>query len=45
MWSVLLSIHLSLLLIGFNIWIIYILGIPGQAIILLWSGLKLKVHP
>lgn len=45
MWSALLSIHLSFLLIGFNIWIIYILGIPGQAIILLWSGLKLKVHP
>ena len=45
MWSALLAIHLSFLLIGFNIWIIYILGIPGQAIILLWSGLKLKVHP
>lgn len=44
MWSALLAIHLSVLLIGFNIWIIYILGIPGQAIILLWSGLKLKVH-
>ena len=42
MWSVLVGIHISLLLIGFNIWIIYILGIPGQAIILLWSGLKLK---
>ena len=45
MWSALLAIHLSFLLIGFNIWIIYILGIPGQAIILLWSGLKLRVHP
>lgn len=45
MWSALLSLHFSFLLIGFNIWIIYILGIPGQAIILLWSGLKLKVHP
>lgn len=42
MWSLLLCIHISLLLLGFNIWIIYILGIPGQAIILLWSGLKLK---
>lgn len=42
MWSVLIGIHISLLLMGFNIWIIYILGIPGQAIILLWSGLKLK---
>ena len=45
MWSVLICIHISLLLVGFNIWIIYILGIPGQAIILLWSGLKLKKHP
>ena len=42
MWALLAGIHLSLLLLGFNIWIIYILGIPGQAIILLWSGLKLK---
>ena len=44
MWSILIGIHISLLLLGFNIWIIYILGIPGQAIILLWSGLKLKKH-
>ena len=42
MWSMLMGIHISLLMMGFNIWIIYILGIPGQAIILLWSGLKLK---
>ena len=42
MWSLLACLHITLLLLGFNIWIIYILGIPGQAIILLWSGLKLK---
>lgn len=42
MWSVLVCIHLSLLLLGYNVWLIYILGIPGQAIILLWSGLKFK---
>lgn len=42
MWSVLICLHISFLLIGYNIWIIYILGIPGQAIILMWSGLKLK---
>ena len=40
MWSILVCIHLSLLLIGFNVWLIYILGIPGQSIILLWSGLS-----
>lgn len=40
MWSVLACVHITLLLVGFNIWLIYILGIPGQAIILLWSGLN-----
>ena len=44
MWSVLACLHIGVLMLGFNIWIIYILGIPGQAIILLWSGLKLKKH-
>lgn len=42
MWSLLVCLHIGVLLLGFNIWIIYILGIPGQSIILLWSGLKLK---
>ena len=42
MWSLLACIYLSVLLAGFNVWIIYILGIPGQAIILMWSGLKWK---
>ena len=44
MWSLLACLHITLLLLGFNIWIIYILGVPGQAIILLWSGLKLKKY-
>lgn len=43
MWSALLSIHLSILAIGSNIWMIYLLGIPGQIIILLWSTIK-KQH-
>ncbi len=42
MWSLLACLHITLLLLSFNIWIIYLLGIPGQAIILMWSGLKLK---
>lgn len=42
MWSLLVCVHVSLLLVGFNIWLIYVLGLPGQAIILLWSGLKFK---
>ena len=44
MWVVLAGLHIGILLLGYNVWIIYILGIPGQAIILLWSGLKFKKH-
>ncbi len=40
MWSILLSIHLSLLAFGIDIWMIYLLGIPGQLIILLWSVMR-----
>lgn len=37
MWGSLVSIHMTLLvLVGFNAWKIYLLGIPGQAAILLW---------
>ena len=44
MWTVLACFHISVLLMGFNLSIIYILGVPGQALILLWSGLKLRHH-
>ena len=37
MWGSLLSFHASLLVLaGVNVWKIYLLGIPGQAAILLW---------
>ena len=43
-WSVLISFHLSFLFavshMSFNIWIIYVIGIPAQVIIFLWSGLN-----
>ncbi len=42
MWSVLCTVYLSLLPFGFNIWLIFVLGIPGQIIIFLWSGLHRK---
>lgn len=42
MWSVLLATQISLLPLGLNIWMIYLLGIPGQIIILLWSMIKNK---
>jgi len=43
MWSVLCSVHITLQLFGFNTWLIYVLGIPGQAIIVMWSRLKFKM--
>ena len=37
MWGVLISLHATLLvLVHVNVWKIYLLGIPGQAAILLW---------
>ena len=41
MWSSLLSIFMTVLLLAHsNAWQIFILGIPGQAIILLWSRVR-----
>lgn len=42
MWSALASLHLSILPLGKNIWLIYLLGIPAQIIIIMWSKIKLK---
>lgn len=42
MWTMLLALYLTLLLCGYNIWMLFILGIPGQIIILMWSKLKFK---
>ena len=40
MWSAFASIHVTCSVFGVpQVWMIYILGIPGQAIILLWSRL------
>ena len=40
MWTCLACLHISFLPFGFNFWILYALGIPGQIIILLWSRIK-----
>lgn len=40
MWSVLASVHLSLLLGSIEASLLYLLGLPGQLTILLWSLLK-----
>ena len=37
MWSVVTSVHISVLAGGHNLWQIYLLGVPGQIIIALWS--------
>lgn len=41
MWSVLATIQLSFLPAGVNLSLIYLLGIPGQLIILMWSKIKI----
>ena len=41
-WSTLTTIYLTSLASGHNLWIIFILGIPTQAIVLLWSGIHYK---
>ena len=40
-WSILAAIHISCVALGSssNVWLLYILGIPGQAIIITWSRL------
>lgn len=40
MWSLLASIQITLLVFGIDVWMIYLLGIPGQLIILLWSTIR-----
>ena len=40
-WSLLIAIHLTVLPF-YNIWQIYLLGIPGQIMIFLWSKVKIK---
>ena len=41
MWSVLILLHMSVwLLTNRMLWLVFILGIPGQAIIVMWSNLK-----
>ena len=41
MWTVLAAAHITLLVVGVNVWLIYLLGIPAQVIIFLWSGVKI----
>ena len=41
-WSALASLYLSFFTFALsNVWLVFIIGIPGQIIIILWSRLKL----
>lgn len=40
MWSILVLLHLILFHAGLAAWMIYLLGIPGQIIILVWSRMR-----
>lgn len=39
MWGFLLSFHITLLIMNFNMWKLYLLGVPGQIAIWLWFRL------
>ncbi len=45
MWTALSSIYFSFLMFGLNIWLVFVIGVPAQAIILLWSGIRLNKKP
>ena len=42
LWSLILAIFFTFLAFDVNLWPIFILGVPGQCIILLWSGIRYK---
>ena len=43
MWSTLAAVYLSLFAFAItNLWMLFIIGVPGQIIIWLWSNLKIK---
>ena len=42
-WSILACIYLCLLcLVQYNAWLLFVIGIPAQIIIFLWSGIRLR---
>ncbi|MCQ2454648.1 MAG: helix-turn-helix domain-containing protein [Clostridia bacterium] len=42
LWSVLISVQLTFLYFGIKVYPIYLLGVAGEAIIILWSFIKFK---
>lgn len=39
-WSILAVMYLTVLILGVNAWEIFLIGIPGQAIVIFWSQIK-----
>lgn len=42
-WTLIFSVYITFLMCGINIWLIFLLGPPAQAIILMWSRIKNKI--
>ena len=42
LWSMLLTVYLTLWLFGYQVWLIFLLGLPAQGIILSWSRIRMK---
>lgn len=42
-WTLIFAVHMTVLVAGYNIWQLYLLGIPGQLIIILWSKIGKKI--
>ncbi|MCQ2495828.1 MAG: helix-turn-helix domain-containing protein [Lachnospiraceae bacterium] len=40
MWTLLLAIWLTFFINGYNFWLLFTLGVPGQIIILMWSNIS-----
>lgn len=42
MWTAIAAIHITFVAFGYNPWVLYLLGVPGQGIIVAWSQMKYK---
>lgn len=43
MWSVLATVHITFLYFGINVALVYLLGVVGEIVVILWSFIKPKV--
>lgn len=45
MWAVLTALYMTFLVCGFQYWLLFVLGVPGQVIILMWARMCAKKEP